>query len=274
MSQTVTEREIEAAGGSVGVRVERRGALAIWTLDRPDRRNALSRAAVREIGRLSREAARDGELRAVILTGAGDQAFCAGADLKERQGMNEEDVRDFLSLYRVSFRDLDGLPIPTIAAINGVAFGGGLELALACDFRVAAETAEIGLTETSLGIIPGAGGTQRLVRAIGAAKAKELIVFARRLKAQEALALGVVNQVAASGQSALDAAIAMAQPLLTAAPIAIAAAMEAVDGASDLSLEEGLSLERACYERTLVSADRLEALAAFAAKRKPVFSGR
>lgn len=257
-----------------GVKVERRGALAIWTIDRPDRRNALSRAVVREIGRLSRAAASDASLRAIILTGAGEQAFCAGADLKERQGMNEEDVRDFLSLYRVSFRDLDELPIPTIAAINGVAFGGGLELALSCDFRVASEAAEIGLTETSLGIIPGAGGTQRLVRAIGAAKAKELIVFARRMKAKDAAQLGIVNAVAPAGQSALDFAIAYAEPLLSAAPIAIAAAMEAVDRASDLALEEGLSLERACYERTLVSQDRLEALAAFAAKRKPVFSGR
>jgi len=248
--------------------------LAIWTIDRPDRRNALSRAVVREIGRLSREARSDGTLRAIILTGTGELAFCAGADLKERQGMNEEDVRDFLSLYRVSFRDLDQLPIPTIAAINGVAFGGGLELALACDFRVAARHAEIGLTETSLGIIPGAGGTQRLVRAIGAAKAKELIIFAKRLKAQEAAALGVINRVADEGQSALDAAIAMAEPLLTAAPIAIAAALEAVDSASDLVLEDGLSFERACYERTLVSEDRLEALAAFAAKRKPVFRGK
>jgi len=258
----------------IGVAVERRGPLAIWTIDRPDRRNALSRAVVREIGRLSREARSDGTLRAIILTGTGELAFCAGADLKERQGMNEEDVRDFLSLYRVSFRDLDQLPIPTIAAINGVAFGGGLELALACDFRVAARHAEIGLTETSLGIIPGAGGTQRLVRAIGAAKAKELIIFAKRLKAQEAAALGVINRVADEGQSALDAAIAMAEPLLTAAPIAIAAALEAVDSASDLVLEDGLSFERACYERTLVSQDRLEALAAFAAKRKPVFRGK
>ncbi len=270
---TTTEREIEAAGGSVGVKVERRGAVAIWTIDRADRRNALSRAVVRELGRLSRAARADRTLRAIVITGAGEQAFCAGADLKERQGMNEEEVRDFLSLYRVSFRDLDELPIPTIAALNGVAFGGGLELALACDFRVAARHVELGLTETSLGIIPGAGGTQRLVRAIGAAKAKELIVFARRLPALEAERLGIVNRVAKEGQSALEAALELADPLLGAAPIAIAAAMEAVDRASDLALEDGLSFERACYERTLVSQDRLEALAAFAAKRKPVFRG-
>ena len=267
------EREIEAAGGQVGVRSERRGGLGIWTIDRPDRRNALSRSVVREIGRLAREAAGDRTLRAVILTGAGGQAFCAGADLKERQGMGEEEVRDFLSLYRVCFRDLDRLDKPVIAAIDGVAFGGGLELALACDFRIASRGAQIGLTETSLGIIPGAGGTQRLVREIGASRAKELIVFARRIDAGEALALGVVNRLAAEGQSALDAALAWAEPLLTAAPIAIASALAAVDAASDLALEDGLSFERACYERTLISKDRTEALAAFAAKRNPQFTG-
>jgi enoyl-CoA hydratase/carnithine racemase len=272
------EREIEAAGGSVGVKVERRpdpekGGLAIWTIDRPDRRNALSRSVVREIGRLAREAMGDKTLRAVIVTGAGGQAFCAGADLKERQGMNEEEVRDFLSLYRVCFRDLERLDKPVIAAIDGVAFGGGLELALACDFRVASRTSQIGLTETSLGIIPGAGGTQRLVREIGASRAKELIVFARRLSAEEALSYGVVNRLADAGTSALDAAIAWAEPLLSAAPIAIASALAAVDAASDLALEDGLSFERICYERTLVSKDRTEALAAFAAKRKPVFTG-
>jgi enoyl-CoA hydratase/carnithine racemase len=267
------ELEIEASGGSSGVRVERRGPLAIWTIDRPDRRNALSRAVVREIGRLARESAQERTLRAVIVTGAGEQAFCAGADLKERQTMSEEEVRDFLSLYRVAFRDLDRLPVPTIAAIEGVAFGGGLELALACDFRVAARGAQLGLTETSLGIIPGAGGTQRLVREIGVSKAKELILFARRLTAEEALAYGIINKVADPGQRALDAAIEWVQPLLEAAPIAISAALAAIDAAADLSLEEGLSFERLCYERTLVSKDRIEALQAFAAKRKPVFRG-
>ena len=270
---STVEREIEAAGGSIGVTSERRGALAVWTIDRPDRRNALSRSVVREIGRLAREAGNDRSLRAVILTGSGGQAFCAGADLKERQGMNEEEVRDFLSLYRVCFGYLDRLDKPVFAAIDGVAFGGGLELALACDFRVASRSAQIGLTETSLGIIPGAGGTQRLVREIGASRAKELIVFARRIDGAEALALGVVNRLAADGQTALDAAIAWAEPLLSAAPIAIASALAAVDAASDLALEDGLSFERVCYERTLVSKDRNEALAAFAGKRKPVFVG-
>jgi methylglutaconyl-CoA hydratase len=267
------EHEIEVSGG-VGVTTERRGRIAIWTLDRPERMNALSRAVVRELGRLAREAALDRDLRAVILTGAGEKAFCAGADLKERQGMDEEDVRDFLPLYRASFGAIDRLGVPVIAALNGVAFGGGLELALACDFRVAAAHVKLGLTETSLGIIPGAGGTQRLTRIVGEARAKELIVFARRLEAQEALALGLLHAVADEGESALERALRMAAPLEDAAPIAIAAALEAIDAASDLPLEAGLSREQRCYERTLASQDRLEALAAFADKRKPRFTGR
>ncbi|MBX3250125.1 MAG: enoyl-CoA hydratase/isomerase family protein [Myxococcales bacterium] len=256
-----------------GVTVERRGALALWTLNRPDRMNALSRATVRRLGQLAREARTDATIRAVILTGAGDRAFCAGADLKERQGMSEEDVRDFLGLYRAAFDAIDRLPKPVIAAIDGVAFGGGLELALACDLRVMRAGTQIGLTEVSLAIIPGAGGTQRLTRIVGPAKAKELILLARRIDAAEALSLGVVNRVA-EGESALDAALALAAPFEHAAPIAVAAALDAIDAASDLPLDAGLLVERRCYERTLESEDRLEALAAFRDKRPPVYRGR
>ena len=266
------KREIEWAGG-VGIRVERQGPFAVWTLDREANRNALSRAAVRELGRLARDAALDRTLRAVVITGAGDKAFSAGADLKERRTMDEDDVRNFLPLYRASFGAIDRLPMPTFAAINGAAFGGGMELALACDFRVMAPHAKIGLTETSLAIIPGAGGTQRLTRLVGVAKAKELIVFARRMTADDALRLGVVHRVAAEGQSALACALEMAAPLADSAPVAIAAALDAIDAAPDLDLEAGLSHELACYERTLVTGDRLEALAAFAEKRKPSFRG-
>lgn len=257
-----------------GVRVERRGAIAIWTLDRPERMNALSRATVRRLGALCREVAVDDDIRVVIVTGSGDRAFCAGADLKERRGMSEEDVRDFLGLYRAAFGAMDKLPKPMIAAINGVAYGGGLEVALACDFRVMVPTTKIGLTEVSLAIIPGAGGTQRLTRIVGEARAKELILLARRLDAAEAHALGIVNRVAADGQSALDCALELAAPLSKAAPIAVAAALEAIDGAADLSLDAGLLHERRCYERTLGSEDRLEALAAFAEKRPPIYHGR
>ncbi|MFO0693404.1 MAG: enoyl-CoA hydratase-related protein [Polyangiales bacterium] len=258
----------------VEVRVSRHGATEVWTLDRPAQRNALSKGVVRELGRLARAAAADDSVRAIVLTGAGDKAFCSGADLKERRTMAEADVRDFLALYRTEFRFVDELPKPVIAAINGVAFGGGLELALCCDLRVIADTAEVGLTEVSLGIIPGAGGTQRLVRIVGAAKAKELLLFSRRLSASDALALGLVHRVAEPGRSALEAALEWASILERGAPIAMAAALEAIDAAADLPLDAGLVVEQRCYERTLVSSDRVEALAAFAEKRPPVFRGR
>jgi enoyl-CoA hydratase/carnithine racemase len=256
-----------------GVSVEQRGAIALWTIDRPDRRNALSRATVRRLARLAREAAADRSVRVVIVTGAGDVAFSAGADLKERQSMDEEDVRDFLALYRESFGTIDRLPKPVIAAINGVAFGGGLELALACDLRVIAPTAEIGLTEVALGIIPGAGGTQRLTRLVGEARAKELILLARRVNAEEALRLGIVNRIAPAGETALEHALKLAAVLAEGAPVAQAAALSAIDAAFELPLEAGLAHERLCYERTFGTGDRLEALAAFAEKRRPVFRG-
>ncbi|MCA9616932.1 MAG: enoyl-CoA hydratase, partial [Myxococcales bacterium] len=147
----------------------------------------------------------------------------------------------------------------------------GLELALACDLRVMASSAKVGLTEVSLAIIPGAGGTQRITRLVGPAKAKELILLARRLDANEALSLGIVNRVA---ESALDGALEMAKAFETSAPIAVAAALDAIDGASDLPLDAQLLHERRCYERTLESQDRLEALAAFRDKRPPRYEGR
>jgi enoyl-CoA hydratase/carnithine racemase len=248
--------------------------IELWTLDRPERSNALSEATVRRLGALAREAAADEAVRAVVLTGKGGKAFCAGADLKERAGMSEEAIRDFLALYRTVFRFIDELPKPVIAAIDGVAYGGGLELALACDLRVIGPGARVGLTEVSLAIVPGAGGTQRLTRLVGEAKAKELLLFSKRLDAAEALALGLVNEVAPEGRTALDLALEWAERLAEAPPIAVAAALEAVDAATRLPLDAGLVHELRCYERTLVSEDRREALAAFAEKRPPRYHGR
>jgi enoyl-CoA hydratase/carnithine racemase len=256
------------------VRVEQRGAVAVWTIDRADRMNALSRATLLALGKLAREAADNGSIRAVVITGAGDKAFCAGADLKERQGMTENDVRVQVELYRSELGPIDRCPKPVVAAINGVALGGGLELALCCDLRVAAPHAVLGLPETSLGIIPGAGGTQRLPRIVGEARAKEMILLARRLTPEEALAWGLVNRVASPGKSVVDDAIEWIAPIAEGAPIAQEAALEAIDRASSTTLEVGLALEKVSYEKTLVSEDRREALAAFAEKRKPQFKGR
>lgn len=256
------------------VKLDRRGAVAVLTLDRPDRRNALSRDALLAFGRLGRELVDDPEVRAIVITGAGDRAFCAGADLKERQGMSPDDVRRQVGLYRTELGVLARSPKPVIAAINGVAFGGGLELALVCDLRVAAPHAELALPETSLGIIPGAGGTQRLPRVIGEARAKEMILLGRKLTAHEALAWGLVNRVSPEGTPVVDDAIAWIEPIASGAPIAQAAALRAIDDGYDVPLELGLEIERVHYDETLRSEDRLEALRAFAEKRKPVYKGR
>ncbi len=249
------------------------GPVAIVTLQRPERMNALSRVLLQEIGAVFRALSGDPGVRAVVLTGSGEKAFCAGADLKERQGMTEDDVRQLLGLYRESFGAVDSCPKPVVAAIQGVALGGGFELALACDLRVASAGAVVGLPETSLAIIPGAGGTQRLPRLVGSGRAKEMILLARRYAAHEALSLGLVTALANPGETALAAARRLVAPLASGAPIALAAAMEAVDGGADLDLAEGLLLEARCYEKTLVSSDRREALAAFSEGRKPVYRG-
>ncbi|XXX75847.1 enoyl-CoA hydratase-related protein [Sorangium sp. So ce134] len=256
------------------VKLDRRGAVAVLTIDRADRRNALSRDALLAFGRLGRELVDDPEVRAIVVTGAGDKAFCAGADLKERQGMSPDDVRRQVGLYRTELGVLARSPKPVIAAINGVAFGGGLELALLCDLRVAAPHAELALPETSLGIIPGAGGTQRLPRVVGEARAKEMILLGRKLTAAEALAWGLVNRVSPEGTPVVDDAIAWIEPIASGAPIAQAAALRAIEDGYDVPLDLGLEVERVHYDETLRSEDRLEALRAFAEKRKPVYRGR
>lgn len=257
-----------------GVRLERRGGIALVTLDRPERMNALSKALVARFGELGRELATQTDVRLVIVTGSGDKAFCAGADLKERASMSADEVRALLLAYESELGWLETIEVPTLAAINGVALGGGLELALLCDLRVAAEHAVLGLPETSLGVIPGAGGTQRLPRLLGEARAKELILRAARLTAPEALILGLVNQIMPRSDDFLREVMAWSEPILRGAPLAIGGALKAMRGAGARDLREGLALERAEYEACLNSEDRLEALAAFAEKRPPTFKGR
>lgn len=259
--------------GAEPVLLELVDGAAILTLDRPERMNALSRDALLAFGRIGRQLDGDTAVRVVIVTARGDKAFCAGADLKERQGMSLDDVREQLTLYRTELGWLDRFPVPVVAAINGVAFGGGLELALHCDLRVAAAHALLGLPETNLGIIPGAGGTQRLPRIVGEAKAKELILLGSRIDATEALRIGLVSRVTPPGQDVLEDTLAFVEPIRRGAPIAQRAALRAVQAALDTPLDDGLALERQCYEECLVSQDRVEALRAFAEKRKPVFRG-
>ena len=261
-------------GDSFPIEVEQRGNVVVWTIDREPRMNSLSRPLLLAFGKLAREAVSNPSVRAIVITGRGEKAFCAGADLKERQGMTENDIRLQVELYRSELGPLDRSPKPVIAALNGVAFGGGLELALICDLRVAAAHVQIGLPETTLGIIPGAGGTQRLGRIVGEARAKEMILLGRRLGATEALAWGLVNRVTPAGTNLIEDTLAFIEPIATGAPLAQAAALEAIDRSFDVGLQLGLELEKVSYDKVLVSEDRREALTAFAEKRKPIFKGR
>lgn len=254
------------------LRVERRGAVEVWTIEGEERRNSLTMALIAELhGHLGR-AALDRGLRCVVLTGAGDKAFCAGADLKERAHMSAEEVHRFHRDLRGAFRGVEEAPQPFVAALNGAALGGGLELALACDLRIASDAAQLGLPEVALGIIPGGGGTQRLARLVGVARAKDLVLTARRISGAEALAMGLVAQVAPR-ERLLDEALALAERIARNAPVSLRQAKRAIDGGFHLPLEEALDLENRLYQDCLGTRDRLEALAAFAEKRPPVFTG-
>jgi len=251
---------------------ERRGGIELWTIQGEARRNSLTMALVRELGARVGAAGGDRTLRAVVLTGAGDRAFCAGADLKERARMAAEEVHAFHGALRDALRGIERAPQVFVAAINGAALGGGLELALACDLRIASEGAEMGLPEVSLGIIPGGGGTARLPRLVGIARAKDLVLTARRIGAAEALALGVVSRIAPAARL-LPEALALAEQVARNAPISLRQAKRAIDGGSHLPLDEALALENRLYQDCLGSRDRVEALRAFAEKRPPVFTG-
>ncbi|GJM20972.1 MAG: enoyl-CoA hydratase [Planctomycetota bacterium] len=256
------------------VRLERQDGVAWITIDRAAVRNALSYDTLGELGAHVATLAADPETRVVCVTAEGDKAFCAGADLKERKTFTEEQTRAFVTRIGDTFTALAALPQPTVAVLNGVAFGGGLELALACDLRVAAEGISVGLTETALAIIPGAGGTQRLPAVVGMARAKELILAARRVPADEALAMGLLNRVVPASELR-SVAQELAAAIAANGPLAVRAAKAAIDlTQSGDSLDDRLLAERALYlERVLPSADRLEALAAFQEKRPPRFRG-
>ena len=243
------------------------------SLNRPEAMNSLNGELLEALRKKFYELRFDETVRVVILTGGEGPAFCAGADLKERREMSEANVRKRIEDYGFVFNLIESLPKPVICVINGYAFGGGLELALACDLRIVAADTRIGLTELQLGIIPGAGGTQRLPRLIGAARAKELIFTAARISGREAEVLGIANY-AVPLEDLKDRAESLASQMLRSAPIALAQAKRAIDTGRDVDLQSGLQIEKACYAVTLPTEDRLEGLAAFKEKRKPNFKGK
>jgi enoyl-CoA hydratase/carnithine racemase len=252
--------------------VEARGAVEVWTIAGEARRNTLTKSMVLELEDHVTRVRGSKEVRAIVLTGQGDKAFCAGADLKDREKMSHEEIKSWLVLLHRVFRHLETSPQVYIAALNGMAFGGGLELALACDLRVADPAASMGLTEVKLGIIPGAGGTQRLPRAVGISRAKELIFTGRRVLAAEAVAMGLVNKLSAPG-GAVAEAVEMGREIAENAPLAVAQAKAAITEGFDQPWDEAAAIERAKYHPLLDSKDRLEGLAAFREKRKPVYKG-
>jgi enoyl-CoA hydratase/carnithine racemase len=252
---------------------DRKNGVAVLTLNRPEVMNSFNFPMLRALKERVEAVHFDPEVRVLIITGAGPKAFCAGADLKERATMSEAQVREFIFSIRNLFTFIEYLNKPVIAAVNGVALGGGTELALACDIRLAAANASLGLTETRLAIIPGAGGTQRLPRLIGRGKAKELIFTGRRVDAPEAHQIGLVNQVCDPGEL-LKECQAMAAQICEAGPIAIQQAKYAINYGLEADLHTGLAIESNAYWVTIPTADRLEGLKAFGEKRKPRYKGK
>lgn len=243
-------------------------------LNRPDASNAFNTLAGRELHEVfgPLEIVRT-RFRCVLLTGSGDKAFCAGGDLKERKGLTEDEWVLQHELLERTFRSIANCPVPVIAAINGAAYGGGLEIALLCDFAYASTTARFALTEVSLGIMPGGGGTQTLARAVGERRAKELILAAKPFTAQQALEWGLVNRLCEPGRL-MPEALAIAERIAGNAPISVRQAKHAIHHGLQLDLATGMHFEIEAYQRMVKSRDRVEGVAAFNEKRKPRFEGR
>jgi len=253
--------------------VEEKDGVAVLTLNRPQVMNSFNFAMLRALKEQIEALRFKTGIRVIIITGSGHKAFCAGADLKERTTMDETQVKEFIFTIRNLFTAIEFLNKPVIAAVNGIALGGGTELTLACDIRIAASNASMGLTETRLAIIPGAGGTQRLPRLIGRGKAKELIFTGRRVDAREALQIGLVNRVCEQ-DDLLNECRQMAAMICETGPIAIEQAKYAINYGLETDLHTGLGIESNAYWVTIPTEDRLEGLAAFKEKRKPVFKGK
>jgi enoyl-CoA hydratase/carnithine racemase len=255
------------------VAVRRHGArVAEMVLDRPKAMNAVSTAMAAAISAACRTLAEDPGVSVTVLTSSGDKAFCVGADLKERNSLTDADLGRQRPRTRAAYTGVLELPMPAVAAVHGYALGGGFELALACDVIVADETAVVGLPEVSVGVIPGGGGTQLLPRRVGAAKAAELVFTARRVRAAEALTLGLVDQLASDGD-ARGAALALADRIAANSPVGLRAAKRALRLGQGLDLRTGLEVEDAAWRTVAFSGDRAEGVAAFNDKRAPQWPG-
>ena len=244
------------------------------TLDRPEVRNALNTQMGRELRELFVPLKfTPGELRCIVVTGAGDKAFCSGGDLKERRGMSDDAWRAQHAIFEEAYYAVMECPVPVIAAVNGAAFAGGCELALACDFIHASSAARFALTEVTLGIMPGGGGTQNLPRAVGERRAKEIILTGAPFSAQQALDWGMVNAVHAP-DALMPAALEVAKRIAGNAPISVRQAKRSIHQGLQMDLMAGLAFEVQAYERMITTEDRREGIDAFNEKRAPRFVGR
>ncbi len=257
------------------VRVENPEAgIRVVTVDRPEKLNTLNRAVIEELSHAIAAAESDTALRCLVFTGAGEKAFIAGADIGELAKLTPIEGREHSRRGQRLLDRIEGFPVPTIAAINGYAYGGGLELAMACAIRIASENTRMGLPETSLGIIPGYGGTQRLARLVGPARALELVLTAEKgLTAAEAERIGLVNRVVPAGQ-ALPAALETARKIGANGPAACRFALEAIRRGLDVPLAEGQVLEATLFGLCAATEDMQEGMNAFLEKRPPKFTGR
>jgi len=254
------------------VAMDRRGAVVVLTLNRPDALNSLDTAMLEALLGRCAEVSDDASLRALVLTGAG-RAFAAGADIAEMQGHDPAQAEGFSRLGHRATAALEALPFPTIAAVNGYALGGGCELALACDWIYASDKARFGQPEVNLGLIPGFGGTSRLPRRVGAAWAKELVLTGEPLRAEEALRIGLVNRVFPPGEL-LDAAVKAGETIAKRGPVAVAQAKRLIQEGQGADVRVAHALEQAAFGLVSASEDRREGLAAFLEKRDPVFRAR
>ncbi len=254
------------------VKVEQDGGIVTLTIDRQEKLNALDPQVVEEIGQALLEVESEGP-DAIIVTGAGEKSFVAGADIAAMSEMDPIEAKRFAEIGHAAMALLDKSPVPTIAAVNGFALGGGCEIALACDIRIAAENALFGFPEVGLGILPGMGGTQRLPRLIGPALAKELIFTGRRIGAEEAKEMGLVNRVVPEGE-ALATAGEIAAEISANGPIAVRHAKAAANRSLDVDLISGLEYEVDQFALLFATGDAKEGMGAFIERRKPEFEGR
>src|SRR4051812_18986756 len=255
------------------IRVTRHDHVVEIELNRPDALNALSTALAREVVDVTAEIARTVDARAVVLTAAGDRAFCVGADLKERNAMSDDELRAQREVFRAAFGGVLHLPQPVVAGVHGFALGGGCELALSCDIVLADDTATLGLPEVSIGLVPGGGGTQLALRRLGPGRAADVVLTGRRIAAEEAFTLGLVDRLVPAG-SAHTAAVGVAEQIAANSPVATRAAKRALRQGWGLDYAAAMDVEDAAWRTAAFSPDRAEGIAAFNEKRAPRWPGR